>query len=444
MSFIAPNKILSVTEKIANQIPNFPGFKSEEIILRQRLKYSEIVPTEELFKHQLQKLRSISRAAYRLPFFKNIFTENDLTPEAFVSVKDLSKLPVLRKTDFRCHAEKEYIDFELGKKRGYWVRTSGSTGEPFRIMRDNKYLTHVKIYNLRFFKWFGIDVNSRKANFIVPWGTPSAWGSPANDKYLTIDDFQNKVKRYADFLDWYKPAVLESNPSYLVYFAKYLSEQNRKIHIPYLLSYGEHLFDDERRVIEKTFSGKVINRYGLTEITNLGVECPRHHGFHLNALGCLLEIVDNNGMAVSEDEEGEIVVTSLINEITPILRYGTGDRGRWIKESCPCGLTYPRFSVSGRRDDTLKLADGRIIYMNFFHPIFYKHMGKIRQFQIVQKSEKEIIARIAPTSDFTDENEKVILKDLKNLLGKDTVITISIEDSISWEKSGKYKSVVKL
>lgn len=439
MSSLVNSAVLAAIEKLIDG-----RFSHYSTLFEWRLKCVENISQEELSKYQLSRFRFIAEKASKLPFYGRIFREQGVIPRDFCSFDNLVRLPVLYKADFRKYPESNYVDFELGKSRGYWVQTSGSTGEPFRLMRDKKYLSQVKAFNLQIFKWFDIDINSKKANFIVPWGSPSAWGNPDNDKYLTVDNFQNKVEEYANFLEWFKPIVLESNPSHLVYFAHYLTENKRKLHIPYLLSYGEQLFDKERKLLEETFRGDVINRYGITELTNIGVECPAHEGFHLNSLGCFIEIVDDKGYPVSNNKEGEIVITSFINEVTPILRYGTGDRGRWIKKSCSCGRTYPLFRVEGRRDDFLKLGNGRIIYMNFFHPIFYKHMDKVKQFQIIQETKSRVAVRLVPTSLFNKETENDITGNIKELLGKGIRVKLFREKSIPWLKSGKYKSVIRL
>lgn len=449
-------RILSILGELVN-IPI--GYKSQhsplirkifqgyaELTASAWLNSVETISDKELIEYQIDRLRIIAGKACSMPFYRKIFEERHLTIDKLRFLNDLFNLPVVYKKDFRNYLEADYIDFNLGESRGYWVNTSGSTGEPFRLMRDKKYLTQVRSFNLRIFKWFGIDINSRKANFITPWSSsPSTWGNSNNDKYLTVDNFQDKVGEYADFLERFQPTILESNPSFMIYFAHYLNENKRKIHIPYLLSYGEQLFDEERKFLEEIFSGEVINRYGLTEITNIGVECPKHEGFHVNSLGCLVEIVDKKGNPIFDEKEGEIVLTSLINEVTPILRYGTGDRGRWIKKQCPCGRTYPLFQVKGRRDDFIVLPGNRIIYIHFFRDIFYKHLDKIRQFQVVQESKIKITIRLVPTEFFSLGDEMTIISKIKALIGKNTQVKMIKERYIPWDKkSGKYKALVRL
>jgi phenylacetate-coenzyme A ligase PaaK-like adenylate-forming protein len=58
--------------------------------------------------------------------------------------------------------------------------------------------------------------------------------------------------------------------------------------------------------------------------------------------------------------EGEIVVTNLVRSAMPVIRYRTGDRGRWVAGACPCGLAARRFELLGRCDDRLNVGGAHL------------------------------------------------------------------------------------
>lgn len=64
------------------------------------------------------------------------------------------------------------------------------------------------------------------------------------------------------------------------------------------------------------------------------------------------------GKPLPEGEEGEIVFTSLAAEGTPLLRYRTGDRGRFLTGECPCGSPLRRMDIRGRLGNGLNLPEG--------------------------------------------------------------------------------------
>ena len=70
-----------------------------------------------------------------------------------------------------------------------------------------------------------------------------------------------------------------------------------------------------------------------------------------------IEIVDPVTLKpVPDGEMGEIVITTLVKEGAPLIRYRTHDLSRIIPGECPCGSKYPRLDViMGRTDDMMKI-----------------------------------------------------------------------------------------
>jgi len=80
---------------------------------------------------------------------------------------------------------------------------------------------------------------------------------------------------------------------------------------------------------------------------------------HLMEGSFYFEIVNpETGDPVPEGGEGEIIVTPLLLEGTPLLRYRTGDRGMIIPGKCPCGSSLRRMKVRGRYSNGLDLPGG--------------------------------------------------------------------------------------
>jgi phenylacetate-CoA ligase len=73
----------------------------------------------------------------------------------------------------------------------------------------------------------------------------------------------------------------------------------------------------------------------------------------------LLEVVDpETGEHVEPGEEGEVVVTFLESEASPLLRFASGDKARWLGwDCCECGRAFPALESGtiSRYDDMLKV-----------------------------------------------------------------------------------------
>ena len=70
-----------------------------------------------------------------------------------------------------------------------------------------------------------------------------------------------------------------------------------------------------------------------------------------------LEIIDPVTLKpVPDGELGEIVITTLVKEGAPLIRYRTHDLSRIVPGECPCGSKFPRIDViMGRTDDMMKI-----------------------------------------------------------------------------------------
>ena len=99
--------------------------------------------------------------------------------------------------------------------------------------------------------------------------------------------------------------------------------------------------------------------YGLTEIygPGIGINCQYDTGMHIWSDYLYIEIIDpETGKNVPDGEWGEIVLTTLVKEGAPLIRYRTHDISRIIPGECPCGSKHPRIDViAGRSDDMMKI-----------------------------------------------------------------------------------------
>ena len=99
--------------------------------------------------------------------------------------------------------------------------------------------------------------------------------------------------------------------------------------------------------------------YGLTEIygPGIGINCSKQSGMHYWDDYIYIEIIDpSTGRPVPDGEEGEIVITTLVKEGAPLIRFRTHDISRIIPGECPCGSKYPRLDmIKGRSDDMFKV-----------------------------------------------------------------------------------------
>ncbi len=160
--------------------------------------------------------------------------------------------------------------------------------------------------------------------------------------------------------------LLVATPSYAMYLAETAENMgvlgDLKLKIGLLGAEGST--GELRGKIAEKFGAVVTENYGLSEIIGPGVsgECVFHTGMHINEDLFYVEILDpNTGEPVNEGEPGEVIITPLMKEALPILRYRTHDLSRLLPGECPCGRTTRRMAqLTGRTDDMLIIRGERV------------------------------------------------------------------------------------
>ena len=104
---------------------------------------------------------------------------------------------------------------------------------------------------------------------------------------------------------------------------------------------------------------QIYDIYGLTEVygPGIGISCDAEDGMHYWDDYLYIEIVDPaTGEPLPDGEWGEIVITTLVKEGAPLIRFRTHDLSRIIPGTCPCGSPFPRIdALQGRSDDMVKI-----------------------------------------------------------------------------------------
>ncbi len=87
-------------------------------------------------------------------------------------------------------------------------------------------------------------------------------------------------------------------------------------------------------------------------------ECQEHAGCHFWEDCAFVETLDPQGTdAVLDGERGELVSTTLVDKIAPLIRYRSDDLVRVTREPCACGRTHGRVTPLGRKGDEV-VVDG--------------------------------------------------------------------------------------
>lgn len=155
--------------------------------------------------------------------------------------------------------------------------------------------------------------------------------------------------------------VLTATSSYALLLAEEIDKRGLKdkIHLKKGVFGSERWSEKKRKYIKEKLGIELYDIYGLTEIygPGIGISCDAQNGMHYWDDYVYIEIIDSKtGKTLPDGEEGEIVITTLVKEGAPLIRFRTHDISRIIPGECPCGRKHPRLDIiKGRSDDMFKV-----------------------------------------------------------------------------------------
>ena len=155
--------------------------------------------------------------------------------------------------------------------------------------------------------------------------------------------------------------VLCSTSSYALLLAEEIEKRGikDKIKLKKGVIGSERWGEKMRKRIAESLGIELYDIYGLTEIygPGIGINCRYETGMHYWDDYLYIEIIDPvTGKPVPDGQMGEVVITTLVKEGAPLIRYRTHDLSRILPGECPCGSRFPRLDIiMGRSDDMMKI-----------------------------------------------------------------------------------------
>jgi phenylacetate-CoA ligase len=189
----------------------------------------------------------------------------------------------------------------------------------------------------------------------------------------------------------YRTTVLVSTPSYALVLADEMEAMGvdpKNLHLKLALLAGEPWTEAMRSEIESRVYITAVDHYALSEAMGPGVagECAERllPGMHINEDHFLPQVIDpKTGALLPPGELGELVITTLSREATPLVRFRTGDLVRLFYEPCPCGRALARMSrIEGRADEVV-IVKGTNIFPSRVGQVLAALQGEEPAYQLV-------------------------------------------------------------
>jgi phenylacetate-CoA ligase len=324
-----------------------------------------MLATSELIRETSQRgrLEELFSRWRNVPLYREALTRPDF---------EFSSLPLIAKREMRNGfprnflPEDQSLDALVEKQLVELEHTSGTSEDRLPVIFARGWWEEQELRALRLNETIGpiLEQNPRprRATITAPacngLTCPTVWMSReqriigqtlyvnlARIPFLLTD---NELARMAAEIAEWAPVLLDLDPVHGVRFALYCEEHGLTFpSLKFILSSYEFSSVVHRKILDRVFRVPVYNLYGSTETGHLLME---------NAAGemkpvyetAFLELVDSDPRGI-----GSLVVTTLTNDLMPLLRYRIGDLAQ--KFEPPYGAHYV---VHGRARDVLQSKGG--------------------------------------------------------------------------------------
>ena len=319
----------------------------------------ETLQPDALAALQLERLKQTVHAVGSVDIYRNKMKEAGITVSDIKSLDDLTKLPFTKKQELR----DGYPFGFFAVPRNKVVRihtTSGTTGKPTVVGYTRGDLDHWSELIARNMTMIGLnadDVFQNMVNYGMFTGGLGFHYGAERIGMTVIPSATGNTRRQIEMMQDFGVTAIHCTPSYAMHLAEAAEELGATFDALKTGIFGAEPWSETmRKELEMKLQVTSYDSYGLSELYGPGVafECPEREGLHIWHDMYLTEIVDpKTGEQLGPGERGELVVTPLVKEAMPLLRYRTGDVTMLLEDRCACGRGQKIARIMGRSDDML-------------------------------------------------------------------------------------------
>jgi phenylacetate-CoA ligase len=414
-----------------------------------QLEQSQWLSAESLRERQMRQLEILFRHAHAsVPWYRESWGAA-FDPALPLTQERFAALPLLTRRDLQGN-------FETLKSRNIpaahgttgEARSSGSTGTPVRVLKTKLTILLWNVFTLRDHLWHRRDPKGKLAAIRhgITEGEFDNWG-PATSGLVSTGPsvslgIRTDIAAQLHWLQQHEPDYLMTYPSVLRELAQRSLERGvRLTRLREVRTLGELLTPEVRELCRQAWSVPVTDVYSADEVGYVALQCPQHEHYHIQSESVLVEILDDHDKPCAPGQVGRVVVTSLHNFATPLIRYELGDYAE-PGEPCACGRGLPVLRrVMGRVRNMLVTASGKK-YWPTFGARTLTEVAPVLQSQFAQKEFDLVEARLVIAAPVTTEQESRLRHRILSRLPQGFRLTIVYCEQISRGAGGKYEDFV--
>ncbi len=394
----------------------------------------ETMPREDLEAIILRRLKAtLDRVYANVPFYRNKFEENSISPNDIQSLKDLKRIPFTTKEDLRDNYPFGMFSVPMNNVVRIHA-SSGTTGKPTVVgytARDVSTWAELMARSLAAGGATREDIIHNAYGYgLFTGGLGIHYGAEKLGASV-IPVSGGNTKRQIIIMKDFGPTILTATPSYALHLGEVADEMGvsfEDLKFKYGIFGAEPWSENMREEIERKLYLTAVDIYGLSEVIGPGVaiECyEAKNGLHIFEDHFIPEIINpSTGEVLPYGETGELVFTTITKEAFPVIRYRTRDITSLNPEPCQCGRTHLRMNrISGRTDDML-IIRGVNVFPSQIESVLMEMDGVEPHYQLVVDREDKLDTLTVKV----EVGERVFSDEVKHLQQLERKIAKNIKD----------------
>ena len=421
----------------------------------EEAKMLEFASKEHIEEYHFLKLKSLLEHSYStVPFYRDTWGEYGIEINKIKSLDDFyNSIPFVVR-DMVQDAPDRFLSSLYKPTQRLKMNSGGSTGIPLTLY-------YLKGFS-RAAEWAHMHLQWSRAGYKV--GKPMATlrgDYIGKERIYSYDPWRNNLilssfnlnernaDIYIELLSQYKIEFINAYPASLfnlIQLSKY--EENFVPSLKVIFLGSENIFEWQLQNFKDFFKiDKIFYWYGHGELCALGGGCEISSDYHFLPSYSHVEFIsndqtiDNYVNAVIQ----EIVGTSFINPLMPLIRYKTQDYGIIAKDECKCNRKHRRLSkVIGREQEIAVGFKGEKITLTALifgrHADYFNHIVKM---QIINTEPGKLIVKVIPKKSFSNEHIQEIENSLSRKEGMPFQTKVNVVDKIDGTKRGKHRFLIR-
>jgi phenylacetate-CoA ligase len=418
--------ILEFWESEATRPPNTRAGSGSDDLAKATSRYlaecmaHPYLPVSVIREQQLARMQQLVEMAYReIPVYRDKYQAAGFSPDDLRTFDDIQKIPVITKPELVAAFPDRCVNKRFNPEDLFPTRSSGSSGQTLLIRVDYDAILTDTVQGIR---QFAMQSGMRYAPkdllthvYTVPW-----WFDSIGGQYQTA--FVSNLippARVAQHLRTLAPEVLSLYPSNLEALVPHAEEFASSLYLA--VTHSEYSSRAQRREWSRRLGVPVLDEYSSEEATRIALEMPSGR-YHVCEDTVHLDVLDPDTMQPQiPGESGIAVITNLLNEAMPFIRYVQGDYLTQPADPEPCEINWSQISsIDGRLNDAFINRDGRSIPAGSILDATYRWMFdcdlNLAQFEIVQRGVDLVEARFRPGGTTTADKVRGSIAHLEDLL----------------------------